>query len=241
MLAMLARLRRVVAAECRLGISPPLAVIAVVIACAPPLAEALQYERAAVHAGEHWRLITCHWTHWSADHLFWDVLAFALLASLCERLGRLKMIACTLMAAIVIGASVEVVLPGIHAYRGLSGIDSALFALAVTTLLRRAVSARRRKSAMTLLVCLVAFLGKTAFECTTGMTLFVNSAAAGMTPVPLVHIIGAIVGLGVGCWCRRSGAECSVTRRRHPAPPAFRPRPAAPTPLHRAPIARTPR
>ena len=241
------RLRRVVAAGLSTGVSLPLAAAAVVIHLRPPIALLLQYDRAAVDSGEFWRLLTGHWTHWSADHLFWDVLAFTLLAGLCEVMGRWRMVACTLVAAAAIGAAVELGVPGIHVYRGLSGIDSALFTLAVVTLLRRAILTHRRMRTIGLLICLAAFLLKTIFECGTGATLFVDSAAAGMTPVPLVHIIGAVIGLVVGGWRPRPGADGrrrtggAVNRRPRAVLAAARSSPAAPTPPRRAPIARTPR
>lgn len=35
------------------------------------------FDRIAIMGGEYWRLVTCHFTHSSFSHVFWDVLAFA--------------------------------------------------------------------------------------------------------------------------------------------------------------------
>ena len=39
----------------------------------PSAATGLQYDRAALAAGQGWRIFTCHWTHFSLDHLLWDL------------------------------------------------------------------------------------------------------------------------------------------------------------------------
>lgn len=39
-----------------------------------------QYDRMAIIAGDYWRLLFGHWTHISAEHLFWDVLMFLVLS-----------------------------------------------------------------------------------------------------------------------------------------------------------------
>jgi hypothetical protein len=56
------------------------------------------------------------------------------------------------------------------------------------------------------------FAAKVAFEMVTGGTLFVDSTAAGMTPVPLAHIVGGLVGLACGLWPQIRG-ELSCRER----------------------------
>ena len=46
----------------------------------------------------------------------------------------------------------------------------------------------------------LAFLCKVAYELATGATFFVDSRAAGMVPLPLVHVVGAAAGLAAGFW-----------------------------------------
>jgi len=48
------------------------------------VADAAQYDRAALLRGEVWRLVTGHFVHWSLSHLVWDVLAFLILGAICE-------------------------------------------------------------------------------------------------------------------------------------------------------------
>ena len=49
------------------------------------------------------------------------------------------------------------------------------------------------------LAVLAEFAANLAYELTSGATLFVDSGAAAFVPVPLVHLIGAVVGLACGC------------------------------------------
>ena len=75
-----------------------------------------------------WQWLTCHLTHWSFGQFFWDVMAFGVLGSLCEQTGRFRMISLLLLSSIAVVLSVAIVHPELVSYRGLSGVDSALFA-----------------------------------------------------------------------------------------------------------------
>jgi rhomboid family GlyGly-CTERM serine protease len=171
-----------------------LAGAAVAVAGFPGAVEALQWNREAIAAGEVWRLFSGHWTHWTADHLFWDALMFAGLGALCERwAGRGVLVACWAISALAVDAAVLWGHPEISLYRGLSGIDSALFALA-TLLLAREVGPERRALA---LLPFAGFLGKVVWEWQTGSTLFVDASEA-FIPLPLTHLAGALAGVAVG-------------------------------------------
>jgi hypothetical protein len=72
-----------------LGIAVLLSLPAVLAHLMPGLADWIEYDRAALAAGEGWRVVTCHWAHWSFDHFAWDVAVFAVLAVACAlRNGR---------------------------------------------------------------------------------------------------------------------------------------------------------
>ena len=45
----------------------------------PAAAASLEFDRDAVAAGQWWRLLTSHLTHWGRQHLMWDLAVFALL------------------------------------------------------------------------------------------------------------------------------------------------------------------
>lgn len=187
-----------------------LALPAAAIAAVPPLAARLELDRTAVGGGEWWRLLSGHWTHWSIDHLAWDGVVFLVLAVVAERISRTRLLASVAGSAVLCSLAVWWLLPSVAVYRGLSGIDSALFVLVCVTLVRdagtRAPAARR----VIPVLLLTGFLGKIAFETMTGTTVFVDSVSTGTSAVPLAHAVGALV--GGAC-----GAAARPTRRGRPA------------------------
>lgn len=162
------------------------------IAAWPPLAGALQFEHSALPS-EPWRLLTCHWAHWHLDHLCWNLAVFMALGAMMEIRSRARFLACVVSSALVISATLIVARPELVLYRGLSGIDSALFAAVVVVLLRDAVAARQWQTSSWLALAVTALLAKIAFESVTGRCLFVDTTT--FTPIPLVHTAGAIVGV----------------------------------------------
>lgn len=138
--------------------------------------------------GGAWRIVTCHFTHFSYEQLAWDALTFFALGLACERRNRFSFHATLLASVIVIPLAVLLFDPRVATYRGLSGIDSALFALLVIT------AARKSRVGVALAI---AFGCKIAFELTTGATVFVTSMGDGVEPVPIAHLAGALIGAAV--------------------------------------------
>jgi len=170
---------------------------ACIFAC-PSLAARLEYDRAAIAAGEIWRLFSGHWVHYGFDHFFWDVLAFGFLGAACERRSRPRFLVCVTASALAISLSVWFGMPGMNAYRGLSGIDSALLVLLFMELWSEAGRAGQPKQIVIPAACLMAFVCKVSYELATGDTIFVKSLGSGMVGVPLAHVAGAAVGFLVG-------------------------------------------
>jgi rhomboid family GlyGly-CTERM serine protease len=191
---------------------------ACLVTALPPAADWLQYDRSAIAGGELWRLVTCHLTHWSFEHLFWDAMALLFLGFVIEQDKRRRLLTCIALSAVLIPLVVHACMPELSTYRGLSGIDSAAFMLLAVTLL---VESWDRRDWGWTLVCTAVMGGfavKTGFEFTTGNALFVDASAAEMLPVPLAHVVGA--GIGVLCGVRWNGqAEVAgpIMRRHLPA------------------------
>jgi rhomboid family GlyGly-CTERM serine protease len=183
--------------------------IAGFVFCSPALTNVLQFDRAAIARGELWRLVTGHWTHWSPSHLAWDLAAFLALGIACVR-RRPQATAWTLMVgSIAIGAAVWFGQPQFSTYRGMSGLDAALFGLLAVDLLMGTRLHAVRAGIAAILLC---FLAKLDFEMMSGRAFFVDSAAAGFVPVPLAHAVGAAVGGVVALFSRGAAAECSHGR-----------------------------
>ena len=154
----------------------------------------LQYDRAAIAAGEFWRIITGHWTHWSFDHLLWCAITFVALGAICERLNRAGFILSLVLSAIIIPVFCWFADPGMHFYRGLSGLCSSVFVVASIQMVRKARAEQDLPGVLLPAVAGFLFFAKTLFEFISGQALFVHSSDI-FVPVPLAHLAGALVGL----------------------------------------------
>lgn len=151
----------------------------------------LEYDLGAIGQGEYWRLVTGHFTHLTMDHLFWDGLMFLFLGIYLESRNRRAFIGCVVVSGLLIGVSLPLLRPDMMIYRGLSGIDTALFVLLAMGLMLKATRANQSTVLMLTQTGLAAGGSKIAFEYLTGQTLF---AGGGLTPVPVAHLVGALVG-----------------------------------------------
>lgn len=169
---------------------------AIVVSISPQLTSWLQYDRTAILDGEIWRVFTGHITHWSKSHLFWDVLVFMVLAGIAEWFSRGRYFLCMAVGSLAISLLNLALLPEMIYYRGLSGLDSAMFMLLLAIFYRRNTSLNNMQK-MLYVFSAVLFFGKSAYELTTGQALFVQSSGL-FIPVPLAHLAGALVGGLVG-------------------------------------------
>jgi rhomboid family GlyGly-CTERM serine protease len=137
--------------------------------------------------GPAWRIVTCHFTHFTYEQLAWDTLAFLVLGIACARRNRGAFQATLLASVLIVPIAVLAFAPNVATYRGLSGIDSALFALLLIMESRRS---------WIVAMCAIGFAMKLIFEMTTGATLFVPSSGR-FEVVPVAHLAGAAVGVTV--------------------------------------------
>ncbi|MCC7406828.1 MAG: rhomboid family intramembrane serine protease [Phycisphaeraceae bacterium] len=172
------------------------------------------------------RLITCHGSHFGTNHLFWDAATLAVLGAAAERMSRRQMVVTLLVSSLAISLAVWVGRPELTAYRGLSGLDSALFGLVLVSVGCELARGGRWAAMGIVAAGAAGFVGKTAFELATGQTLFVAGSAE-FVGVPLAHIVGFVVGAAAaikgvewrGCgpsvtgrragWCSMGEGACS--------------------------------
>ncbi len=155
----------------------------------------LELDFAAVRDGQWWRIWTGHWTHFGGSHLFWDLVMFVALGSLCERMHRNWFGPAMVLMSVIIGAAIAVGCPEIGTYRGLSGIDTGLFVWFATDQAVQAWRQRRSHATATWSALLVGLAAKLTYETATGQTLFVDSSA--FVPLVMSHLAGALAGLGI--------------------------------------------
>lgn len=174
----------------------------------PGLAELLQYERTAIASGELWRLLTCHFCHWSRDHFLWCGLVLLGLGSLLEQYQRRALLSCLLAGSLAISAAICWWQPELTSYRGLSGLGSAIFVCTSCWLLTQRWQAKQYGPGLALAVGLLLFVAKVVYEWLTGQAIFVESNQL-FIPLPLAHLVGGMVGLCTFlCFWPRSALHC---------------------------------
>lgn len=186
----------------------------------------LQFDRLALWDGQWWRMLTGHLTHWNLDHMFWDLLMFVVLGTMAENLSRLRFVVLCLVSAMSISLMVLLGQPNVWTYRGLSGVDTALFVYLACVQLAGAWHQRRWGQGLLPAALLAAFGGKLLYELVTGSTLFVESETAGFSVVVMAHVVGASAGavLGVALAQRDRSARLESFSATWPWAKAGRPR-----------------
>lgn len=145
------------------------------------------------------RVFTCHLLHWSLNHLLWDLAMFTTLGAIAETNMPRRYRWTLLLSALLIPAGVMQHHPEMQTYRGLSGIDTALFGLIVADLLGRRLVERNWKSALWFSLLLFGLLAKMLTETLAGTNIFVSDTS--FIPLPVAHLIGAVIGLVIGATC----------------------------------------
>ncbi|MFK7896403.1 MAG: rhombosortase [Myxococcota bacterium] len=174
----------------RLPVFTVMGVAFALLASTPEGASLFEWQR-GLAAGEPWRLLTGHFSHWSPAHLHWDLLVFAIFGALLESRSRRAFLGVMALSGVGLGVALPLLHPAMEAYRGLSGIDCALAAaVGAMHLGRRTWGDAAIGGAILLFVG-----GKVAFELGAGGPLFVDSGAAGFVSLPAAHGLGALAGL----------------------------------------------
>ena len=155
------------------------------------LLDGLQYDRQAILDGEVWRLLTGNLVHWSLPHFALDVGVFLCVGLLWERQVGPSYPWLLFGGGWAIGLALLVCQPDLPWYRGLSGVASGQFALALAIELAR--GRREPWRCWYAAPAAIIFLLKIVCECGTGR-LFFDTASLGDLgePVPLAHAVGAL-------------------------------------------------
>lgn len=147
---------------------------------------ALRYDRAAIEAGEIWRLVTGHLVHLGPSHLAMNVLALAILAAVLPALATWRQwLLAGVMSALSIDIGLFVFNPSVAWYVGLSGVLHGFWSAGVLLALQQ-----RRLEAIPLALLLLIKLG---YEWIAGAIPLSGEVAAGPV-VTEAHLWGAIGG-----------------------------------------------
>lgn len=151
-----------------------------------PAVQALQYERAALQAGQVWRLLSAHLVHLGWGHVLLNVSALCLVAWI---FARVCTAACLTILGLAAVAAIDLGLwlldPEIHWYVGLSGVLHGLLAGSVILELAGGLRASGWIA--------LALLAKLGWEQAFG-PLPLTAEAAGGPVVVQAHLYGALGG-----------------------------------------------
>ena len=184
------------------------AALVVAIFILPGAGESLDWHRDDSGMTSWVTALTAHLTHWNLPHLGFDLLAWLVLGSMVETHSRRLWGWTVGLAAGLVSLFVFLAAPEITIYRGLSGIDSALFIASAITIHTRAKLRGDHLMGLIALGCILTITGKIIWEWTTGTPLFARGG--GFTAVPQAHLAGAVAGW-IAVW---------VTRKKPPGPSA---------------------
>ncbi len=154
---------------------------------APTAAPALVYDRAAIFAGEVWRLWTGHEVHWGTAHLGWNLAVFVPAGVWAERLAPSRTRLFLALAPGVISFALLVFAPTLARYAGLSGLASGLLALLAFTQLSARPAERWFWGSVLALLAL-----KIGAELFADHPLFARFTDPAIRPVPLAHAAGVL-------------------------------------------------
>ncbi len=174
-----------------------LALATLFVALIPGMDSRLELSRSALAAGEGWRLVTGHLVHFGTGHLVWDLVVFSVLGAFAEARGRRRLLLLLGIASLGISVGVLLCVPLIDVYRGLSGLDCALFGLLAADLFWDAMALRKTSLCWWVGLGVVGFCCKTLYEVLSSQTFFVHSNGD-FAPVPIAHLIGFLLGVGHG-------------------------------------------
>jgi rhomboid family GlyGly-CTERM serine protease len=168
--------------------------LCLLLACAgEPLSSGLAWERSAILHGELWRLWSGHLVHYSVSHAAADTLVLFVMGLYAEPLvGSRRFGAMLAGGALVLSLGLLALAPGLHEYRGGSG-------LGVLTAVLGGMLAWRHHPASRLILCCaaLALASKTLWEACAHSAAFTD-LPAGVTVAWQAHLLGALLGACLG-------------------------------------------
>ena len=174
-----------------------MACFALVALCWPALSTELEWRRSFWQTSEWWRVLCGHLVHYDLQHFLIDTITLLLLGSVCERIDAHRARWTIAISALSISFCLLFFAPGVAVYRGLSGIDAALFALLCVEFWHRPRKPGKPEwSRMLAAIPFLLLLAKITFELLSGSALFATSDA--FMPVPMAHLVGALTGWLIG-------------------------------------------
>jgi membrane associated rhomboid family serine protease len=182
-------------ARCRPWCTAACVAASALVSAWPAAVLRLEFDRAAVEAGETWRLLGSQFVHWSATMAVADLGVLLVAGAALEVRSRRATVAAIALALPFVAAALQFRSPELSNYRGSSGIA---LALVVALLLDLAISPGPAWRRMLAAAGLVTALVKTLVELRGGTPPLSVPLPDGVTVAPWVHAAGVAAG-GLAC------------------------------------------
>jgi hypothetical protein len=161
--------------------------------------DSLRLTPSSLASGAWHTLWTGHFLHFTWEHFIWDAVMFAALSLILWREEGWRLWGWLMLSAPVISILLFVLDPKLSEYRGLSALDSLLYARVCWGLCVENVKWQRCVFGV---LPLLGFLGKVLFALATGTPLFVSDLGPGVVALPMAHLLGFLAGsLWALCSC----------------------------------------
>jgi hypothetical protein len=163
----------------------------------PSLADTLQFNRKEMFSYKIYLFLTCHFTHWNVRHMVIDTFIFFALSYLCiffsfkSKYSIVQYIIYLLIPSILISTAVLIFNPEIKFYRGLSGIDWALYFILMAQLYFAAHWLWKTGA----IIMFFLFSLMMIHQIVSKHSIFVPDMGEGIVTVPSAHIAGALSGI----------------------------------------------
>lgn len=161
------------------------------------LAEILESSGSAIRHGDIWRVFTGNLVHWTAAHFYLDVGVFLLLGLMYEHALGLSFPWLVLTTGLAAGLADLTFSPAGTRCRGLSGVDSGLFAAALVVECRLALKDPFRW--LWAGPATAIFFLKNAYEVATGESFFSTEHILGPAKLAVAAHVAAILAALVFC------------------------------------------
>jgi rhomboid family GlyGly-CTERM serine protease len=161
----------------------------------PRFSDLLVYDRQAILCGELWRLLTAPFVHFSASHIFWDVLVFGAAGCAIEAKRYRGFWLVCIISAIIPSLILLLISPELQQYGGLSGLATGAVAyFCLCSVLKT------KKNRIMWVVILVSMGAKIVAETVMGFPLFAQIGRIPFRVLPSVHIIGYLGAFAAIIW-----------------------------------------
>lgn len=175
----------------------------------PQLSRLFVYNRQAILNGELWRLLTAPLVHFSASHIFWDILVFGIAGFAIQMSGfPCFWIVCG-FTTFIPGLIFLVAFPDLEYYGGLSGLATG--AVAYFCLCRLF---GKRKGRLIWLFILVFMAIKIFVEAAMNEPIFARTDSIPFRVLPSVHIVGYLGALAAIMWTWLSNSPYSIKKQK---------------------------